>query len=280
MNPIGIMQGRLSPQVGERIQAFPAQTWTDEFPQAREAGLDCIEWVYEAETEAANPFHTVEGVGQIRSLMESSGVAVWSICADFYMTQRLVARDGKPQDQVVEHLCGLLDRAGLLGLRYIVLPFVDESSLHSSEELEGLLAVIRSVIPCAERAGTEIHLETDLQPAVLVDLLERASHSMVRANYDIGNSAALGRNPVEELTLLGPRLGSVHVKDRLFGGGTVPPGTGAADFDTCFRMIAQVGYRGPFILQAAREEGLAELELAKRNRDFVRAHMEKACREN
>ncbi len=45
--PVGIMQGRLSPPVGGRIQSFPVQTWADEFPRAREAGLASIECIYE-----------------------------------------------------------------------------------------------------------------------------------------------------------------------------------------------------------------------------------------
>ena len=269
MNTIGIMQGRLLPPIGGRIQSFPMDTWREEFSLAREAGLDCIEWIYEADTEAVNPLRTDEGVTEIRRRSEESGVAVWSVCADHYMTQRLVALDGAPREDAVEHLIWLVGRASLLGVRYIVLPFVDASSLQSPQEVEGLLAVLRSVMSVAERSGVELHLETDLKPTDLVAVLEWVSHPFVRANYDIGNSAALGHDPVEELTLLGPWLGSVHVKDRALGGGTVTLGTGAADFPTCFRLICAAGFHGPFILQAAREEGLSEVELAIRSRRFV-----------
>lgn len=269
MNPIGIMQGRLSSPIGGRIQSFPVDRWREEFSLAREAGLDCVEWIYEADTEAVNPLRTDEGVTEIRRLAEDSGVAVWSVCADYYMTERLVASDGTPREAAVAHLIWLVGRVGLLGAHYIVLPFVDESSLRSAQEVEGLLAVLRSAMPAAEQAGVELHLETDLKPADLGTVLEWVSYPLVRANYDIGNSAALGHDPVEELTLLGPWLGSVHVKDRVLGGGTVPLGTGAADFPTCFRLICAADFRGPFILQAAREEGLSEVELAIRNRRFV-----------
>ena len=269
MNPIGIMQGRLSPPVGGRIQSFPVDTWREEFSLAREAGLDCIEWIYEVETETVNPLRTDEGVTQVRRLAEASGIAVSSVCADYYMVDRLVSPDGEPREATVEHLMWLMGRASLLGVRYIVLPFVDASSLRSSQEIEGLLAVLKSVKPVAERAGVELHLETDLQPVDLVTVLESVSHPLIRANYDIGNSASLGHDPVEELTLLGPWLGSVHVKDRVLSGGTVPLGTGAADFPTCFHLICAADFRGPFILQAAREEDLSEVELAIRNRRFV-----------
>ena len=277
MNPIGIMQGRLSPPVGGLIQSFPVDTWREEFSLAREAGLDCIEWIYEEPTEAANPIWTDDGLAEVRGLAESSGIAASSICADYYMAECLVGSDGVPRGVVVEHLVGLVRRAGLLGAHYIVLPFVDASSLQSPQEVDGLRSVLRSVIVSAEKAGVELHLETDLLPEELASVLESISHPLVRANYDIGNSAALGYDPAEELTLLGPWLGSVHVKDRVLDGGTVPLGTGSADFTTCLRLISASGFRGPFILQVAREQGLTEVELAIRNRCFVEGQMAAAA---
>ena len=272
-NPIGIMQGRLSPPVRGLIQSFPVDTWKEEFSRAYKAGLDCIEWIYEVDTEADNPLRTDQGIAEIRRVAENSGVDVWTICADYYMTDRLVSHDGKPNQAVVQHLEWLMERASRLGIRYIVLPFVDTSSLRSSQEVKGLLDVLNSVMPAVERANVELHLETDFTPADLVDVLERVAHPLLRANYDIGNSASLGYNPEEELALLKPWLGSVHIKDRILGGGTVPLGTGSADLPTCFRLISAASFRGPFILQAAREEGLSEVELAIRNRGFVEDHL-------
>jgi hexulose-6-phosphate isomerase len=273
MNPIGIMQGRLSPPVGGRIQSFPVDTWPEEFPRAREAGLACIEWVYEVGTEAGNPLATEAGVAAIQDLMKKTGVAVWSVCADFYMQERLVAPDGTPRPEVAAHLRDLLQRVSRLGVRYMVLPFVDDSSLRTEAELTGLRQVLASLLPVAQQADVELHLETDLNPEPLAHLLQQVSHPQLRANYDIGNSASLGHDPVKELTILSTWLGSVHVKDRVLGGGTVPLGTGAADFAACFRLFRQSGYRGPFILQAARQEGMSETELAMRNRRFVEHHV-------
>jgi hexulose-6-phosphate isomerase len=41
------MQGRLSPPEGGRFQSFPRRSWRQEFPRAREAGLDYIEWIHD-----------------------------------------------------------------------------------------------------------------------------------------------------------------------------------------------------------------------------------------
>ncbi len=277
MNPIGIMQGRLSPPTDRHIQFFPVDTWREEFFLAREARLSCIEWIYEFGTDALNPLGTDEGILSIRQIVEASGVAVWSICADYYMAAQLVLPDGTPNNKNIQHLIWLIRRADLLGARYMVLPFVDSSSLKSPQEIEGLIEVLRMVVPVAERAEVELHLETDLLPENLVEVLESLSHPMIRANYDIGNSASLGRHPTAEFILIGPWLGSVHVKDRVLGGGTVPLGTGAADFPTCFSLICATNFRGPFILQTAREDGQSEVALAIRNRRFVQEQLTAAA---
>ena len=268
MNPIGIMQGRLCPSIDGRIQFFPPN-WRDEFPRAKEAGLYCVEWIYDAETSSVNPIATGGGINEIRKLSERYGVHVLSVCADYFMRERLVDSDGEVHSSNLDRLKWLLERAGLLGARYTVLPFVDSSSLKSTKELQGLVKGMQMAIPAAERYDVEIHLETDLKSSVLREVLSKLSHPLVRMNYDIGNSASLGYAPSEELTGVGAVLGSVHVKDRVLGGSTVPLGSGSADFKTCFRLIRENDFQGPFILQAAREAGLTETELAIKNRKFV-----------
>ena len=270
-NFVGIMQGRLLPPPGGGIQAFPGSRWREEFPLASQAGLDCIEWIHdvdENDQEAANPLASDEGIDEILRLSERWGVAVLSICADYFMTKRLIEADGSADLESIERLKWLLARSAKLGVRYIILPFVDSSSLQSADECQTLARLLSELTPAIERSGVELHLETDLPPEQLVSLLSRLSHPLVRANYDIGNSASLGCDPTVELGLISRWLGSVHVKDRLGGGGTVALGTGDADFPLCFRLIRETAFRGPFILQTARDDSISEVELAVRNRRF------------
>ena len=250
-----------------------------EFRFAAEVGLDCIEWIYETGTDHANPLRTGNGVREIEDVANATGVAVRSVCADYYMADRLVLPDGGIGETALAHLKALVARVGSLGARHIVLPFVDSSSLSTRSEVDCLLRVLEAALPDAEAANVELHLETDLKPAVLADILDRVSHPMLRANYDTGNSASLGHDPEEELTDLAGHLGSVHIKDRMLGSTTVPLGKGAADLAACFRLFRVVGYKGPFILQAAREAGLSEPTLAARNMAFVQKCVRRAMGE-
>ncbi|MGE5373169.1 MAG: sugar phosphate isomerase/epimerase family protein [Solirubrobacterales bacterium] len=269
MNPIGIMQGRLLPPSDGKIQSFPAARWTEEFELARQAGLHCIEWIYEKPNEEKNPVRTDSGIEEMLRLSGASGVQVKSICADYYMTEHLVTKDGASIRTNVDHLIWLIGQGGKLGINYIVLPFVDSSSLASEAEFAALADILVLVLPAAEANRIELHLETDFTPKVLRAFLDRIGHPLVKANYDIGNCASLGHDPNEELVLLKDLLGSVHVKDRVLGGGTVPLGTGSADFETCFRLFNAAGFSGPYILQAARQDGMTEVELAVQNRKLV-----------
>jgi hexulose-6-phosphate isomerase len=205
-------------------------------------------------------------------LAAETGVSVKSICADYYM-QALLIEAGKPSPLQVEHLIWLIGRAAKAGIVYIVLPFVDQSALRTAEEHAALRVVLGAALPTAEQSGVELHLETDFTPEAIAALLAEINHPMLKANYDIGNSASLGFDPRQELALLAPWLGSVHVKDRVLGGGTVPLGTGAADLDTCFRLIELAGYRRPYIMQVARNDDEDEVVWARSNRDYVERHL-------
>lgn len=269
-HPIGIMHGRLSPPFEGRFQAFPAVSWREEFARAREAGLQQIEWIYERPHRDDNPLLTASGIAEINRLQQQSGVAVRSICADFYMTDHLLRDDATPDEANVADLLALLPRAAAIDARYIVLPFVDSSSLqHRPAMVVALAGLLHRLAPAAAAQAVELHLETDLLPAPFAALLAELNHPHVRANYDTGNSSGLGYDPNEELPLLGPYLGSVHIKDRLRGGGTVPPGTGSADFPACFRQFARLGYDRHFILQTARGVPGDEVSLARQHRQFV-----------
>jgi L-ribulose-5-phosphate 3-epimerase len=268
---IGIMQGRLLPPYEGRLQAFPADRWREEFALAREAGLSSIEWIYELHHEANNPVVTDTGIAEIHALGTRYNVAVWSICADYFM-QAVPFVDGKLYPERVARLKWLLERAAKLRAWYVVVPFIDQSSVRTSNDRRALRDLLAEVLPHAERYGVEVHLETDLSPEDLGAFLTECAHPLLKINYDIGNSASLGFDPSVELNTLRRWLGSVHVKDRVLGGGTVPLGGGNADFPTCLRLIGDSGYKRPYIMQVARDREGDEVAWAQQNRKFIERH--------
>ena len=92
---------------------------------------------------------------------------------------------------------------------------------------------------------------------------------MLKVNYDSGNSASLGYDPIDEFAAYGVRVGSVHIKDRVRGGGTVPLGSGDASFRALFECLAALGYSGDFVLQVARGTDGDEVSWSRKNREYV-----------
>lgn len=268
---IGIMQGRLVPPSDGRFQCFPRERWRDEFALAAAAGLSAIEWIYDVHGADINPIATDEGLGQIGELATQNEVMVRSLCADYFMDRPLLrASDPEIQDRT-ETLAWLLRRCRLSGVSRVVLPFVDASRIDTDAELEAVASVLGRMLPTVEETGVELHLETALSPSRFADLLALLAHPMVKVNYDSGNSASLGYHPTEEFGAYGSRVGSVHIKDRVKGGSTVPLETGDADFPTLFDCLAASGYEGDFVLQVARGQSGDEVAWARQNRDFVLA---------
>jgi hexulose-6-phosphate isomerase len=134
------------------------------------------------------------------------------------------------------------------------------------------------VLPHAANAGVEIHLETSLAPRDFAALLARLPHPMLKANYDSGNSSSLGYDVRCELAAYGPRIGSVHIKDRVRGAGTVPLGQGDADIPALLSGLAAIGYRGDFVLQVARGTTGDEVTWARQNRLYLVQRLEEASR--
>jgi len=268
---IGVMQGRLLPQVNGRIQAFPWEHWREEFELARQHGFRSIEFIFEAEGFERNPIYTEAGIAEIQRRIDVTGVPVSAICADYFMDRPFFRVGTQEREDSVRVLCRLIEAAARIGAQRVEIPCVDHASIQTDEDKRSLVAFVSRCFPVAERCSIEVVFETSLPPEEFRELLERFSHPLVRANYDTGNSASLGYDPVQELTILGSLVANIHIKDRVFHGCTVPLGTGNANFPAIFRTLAEIRYQGPFILQTARDQD--DIGAAVRYRDMAQSYL-------
>ncbi len=267
--PIGIMQGRLAPPEDGRFQSFPRQSWREEFSRAAAARLNCIEWIHDHFGHDVNPITTDNGIAEMKRLMDTTGVGVVSLCADWFMESPLVRATSVELSERLNHLGWLIEQCQKAGIKRLTLPFVDASGIDGPDDVATVVASLRQVLPRAEAAQVEIHLETALPPAPFAKLLAELDPPCIGVNYDSGNSASLGFSVRDEFAAYGHRIGSVHVKDRRKGGGTVPLGTGDADLPAFFDCLGKFGYHKELILQVARGTPGDEVAWAAQNRQYV-----------
>lgn len=253
-NSIGVMQGRLSPQTCRGYQAFPMETWAQEFHIAADLGFDHIEWVIDHHFVEDNPL--LQEPEEIAVLAASTGVAVPSVCADIFMEF--------PLDSTITRAFELFEAIAhgmrIAGARILVIPCVDQSSLLSPASQWRLRSALPTILEIAAREGICVALEADLPPREFRELLDEFPSQHLGVNYDSGNSASLSYDWEQERSAYGTRIALVHVKDRLAGGPSVPLGTGEADLIALFRWL-QSDFRGPITMQAYRDrQGLGVLQ--------------------
>jgi L-ribulose-5-phosphate 3-epimerase len=247
------MQGRLSPRIDGKIQAYPAKTWQREFQIAQEIGYSSIEWIIEKPFEV-NALMSKSGIQEINQVITDTGVKIDYVCADVFMQQPLVRMSQQTREENKKYLTNILLNAKEVGAIGVEIPFVDSSSIKNENEKIELILCMQDAFGLAKEIELKVSLETDLNPTSFKDLLERINLEHVQANYDIGNSASLGFNPIEEIKAFGNRILNVHVKDRILGGATVPLGAGNSDIKLVFQKLNEIGYSGGITMQAARGE--------------------------
>lgn len=247
---IGIMQGRLSPRVDGKIQAFPKNTWKNEFKLAKEIGFTSIEWIIENPLHL-NPLLSEAGINQLNELIQETNVKVDFICADIFMETPII-EESKVLQESRDLLNLIIQNAHKIGAKCIEIPFVDKSSLRN-RDYKFLISFFNSFEEILQKYNLLISLETDLEPIKFKQLLSQIN-LRIGANYDIGNSASLGYDFEEELNTYGERIFNLHIKDRKLGGSTVEFGTGSANIEGVLKVLSNINYKNGIIIQGARGE--------------------------
>lgn len=246
---IGVIQGRLSPRPPGKLQAFPWTSWQDEFPAAADLGFDFIEWNFEQPNATENPIWTDSGRQNIIQICERTGVAVRSVCADYFMVQQLAGGTELTRRANVRVLKKLIEFAAEVGARRILLPLLEQAGLSTPARREDAIKSLRSAAPVAAQCGVVLGLEMEISGPEYAGFIASVGHPAVRAYYDTGNSTAAGFDIERDIEPLLPVLEAVHIKDRVVGGTSRPVGTGATNFPGFFRKLRSAGFTSDFVLQ-------------------------------
>ncbi len=273
---IGFMQGRLCDLVGGRIQAFPWDDWELEFPRAHDLGLHLMEWTVDQDRLHHNPLLTREGQARIRALGKRYDLTVASLTGDNFMQSPFWKCSGDARLRLQADCMAVVAACGAVGASMIVVPLVDNGALANRGEEDILVDFLLERRDEFRSHGVSVLFECDFAPQEFARFIDRLPSVDFGINYDIGNSAALGFDPVEEFQCYGARVQNVHVKDRVRGGTTVPLGTGHAQFEAVFAELKAMGYQGNYIMQTARAADGDHAGALRRYAEMVRHWVEAA----
>ena len=257
MNRIGFMQGRLTEKGGFFPQTFPRDTWKDEFNKAQQMGLSYIEWMFNFDNWKDNPIATEEGIKEILYTMESTGVIVSSICANYYMKESIFCAN----DSVLNML---IDSAGKIKCRNVIVPLFEASDIERCEgdAFKKLEEVIRGI----STNNVNILLETDFFMSQIAEFCNRFSKG-VGVCYDIGNAIGNDKDVISEIRKYVSIIKNIHLKDKKIGGSTIMLGTGDAPFKECFKQLAELNYEGYYILESYYDSAIRD---TKQNYEYIK----------
>jgi len=246
------MQGRFSAVIDGRIQAFPWSSWMEEFPKAESHDFHLMEWTLDHDRLDENPLLTPNGQLEIRTLCERHGLTIPSLTGDCFMQAPFWKASGAERELLQREFHAVAAGCANMGISIIVVPLVDKGRLDSVEQQDALIGFLKDESAFLKEHRLRIAFESEYAPADLARFIGLFDSTLFGINYDIGNSASLGFDPVEEISSYGHRVLNVHIKDRVLKGTTVPLGTGNADFDAVFTALGRLRYAGNYILQTAR----------------------------
>lgn len=274
-NQIGIMNGRLSPMIDDQIQQFPIANWKNEFGLASKIGFELIEWIFD---HNPNPIMHDDEITTIKKLSTKNDVCVKSICADYFMKNKIFGINKEQLNKNLDVLKKLIRNSRKLGVEVIVIPLLEKSSIRFHRNQSEFINNIRKILDYANDNDVILALETDLNYTRMMSLIQSVNHQSLKINYDVGNSIALGHDITSELEYLIPWIINVHIKDRKYKSHTVQLGCGDVDFKLFFSLLARFNYKKNFIIQGVRMYPYSQdsdFSICKRYYKFVNEYVKK-----
>lgn len=207
-------------------------------------------------------------------------VSVPSVCLSAHRRFPFGSRDAATRVKARDIMRRAIDLCIDLGIRTIQVAgydvYYEEADVGTKERfIEGLQWSVR------EAAKAQVMLAVEIMDTAFINSITRwreydqLIHSPYFCVYpDLGNLTAWGNDVQAELRAGIDRIVAIHLKDtrRVTGDypgqfRDVPFGDGCVDFKACFATLAELGYRGPFLMEMWTEksdEPVVEIATARR----------------
>ena len=154
------MQGRLSPMIDGRIQAFPWTCWQTEFAVAQKYGFHLFEWTLDQARLYENPFLTPDGQQEIRALCQRHKVAIPSLTGDCFMQAPFWKAERDERESLERDFRAVAQASAAVGIAVIVVPLVDTGRTRrcAARRIPGSFSERSDRFPVAARSASGIRV--------------------------------------------------------------------------------------------------------------------------
>lgn len=234
---IGILQGRLSSSVNNKMQEFPRDTWKEEFDVLDSIGLSGIEWLLTPNDNLTNPFFTQDNLPK----------NILSVCVDTMVNENFYT-----EKFLSDNLIPVLNRMTEIGINKVVIPLLEKSSVSDIKIREKFLSNITPI--SLTYPNIMFCFEFECEKEIVMEVVSKMNNFFM--TYDTGNFTSFYKESVNHKDLIsyfGNKIKNIHIKDRDYKGQTKLFGLGDTDFTIIFDMIRNINYTENIILQLSRE---------------------------
>ncbi len=164
-----------------------------------------------------------------------------------------------------------IDIATAMKQRVILVCCFNKSDINQpAGKLDAFVGRLKEHAPKAEKAGVVLGLEGETSVEHYLKVLQRIDSPAVKAYFDTAHAHCIGRDVVQEISLLKDRVCEFHAKDF----SNILLGQGKIDFAQVRRGMDAIGYRGWLQIEQwveiSGEKPLGFDETHRRNLQYLR----------
>jgi L-ribulose-5-phosphate 3-epimerase len=239
--------------VGVYEKALPAElSWEERLSTAARAGFDFVEIsIDESDRRLARLERSSPERAEIRGAIASTGVPIMTMCLSGNRKYPLGSHTPEVRARGLEVARKAIEFAADVGLRIVQVMGYDVFYEPSDDDTRAyFMEGLQQAVLWAAQSGVMLGLENLDTPFVEslqqgMRIVNEISSPWLQLYPDMGNLAAAGYHPPDELRLAKGHLVGIHVKDalpKIIRG--VPFETGIVPLAETFQTLAQIGFWG------------------------------------
>lgn len=233
------------------------------FDQAKESGLDVLQMSFPFKEGGDADFRNPDVCRKFVDRSKEIGIPISSLAlADFNSNPLWLIDDAE------QRVCACIDSMVRLGVNAVLVPFFGKAVLNEEERFKITIKRLKNLAPKAKDAGVILALESTLDSAGHLRIINEVDSPAVQVFYDPGNMI---RNFGDtdgicaDIRRLKGLITAVHAKDSTL------LGEGKIDYKKILDAYREIGFFGPQILEGSKGKGIDINESNRRNAIYLRS---------
>jgi predicted hexulose-6-phosphate isomerase len=264
--------------IGLYEKALPSYfSWEEKLSLAKYAGYDFLEIsVDESDEKLSRVLNVHSEQNDIVLAANKTGVPVLSMCLSANRRYPIGSKCRETRLMGIEIIKGAVRLSVGIGIRVIQLAGYDEFYNESDHITQSyFLESLQECVGFAERYNVMLAIETmDTEPmgsiSNIMSYVNKINSPWLNIYPDIGNMSSRKVDIERDFISGRNHIVAVHVKDtreREFR--RVGFGEGIVDFDAFFKLMLEINFRGPLVVEMWSDDELGYVAEVKRAREFL-----------